>query len=124
MPISLDVLRTHVERELKIIAKSGKTVSYSDLWDRAGYNPKWRRFMGEITGDISETELSLGNPPISAIVILESTGYPSGGFFGLSLADLPTTQRRTTKLQFKKALTLADRAYIDWKQTEVWRKWR
>ncbi len=103
------------------LARAGKKVTYGELWKMAGFNPRWRRYMGQIPGEISEVELAHHHPPLSAIVINENSKYPGGGFLGLDCT--PAELKRNNKKEYAKPLSDEDKAYVTLQQEAVWKHW-
>jgi hypothetical protein len=119
--VSIEDARAMVYPVLISVGRAGQKVFYMDLWKMSGLNPGWRRYMGTIVGEISEKEILNGNPPLSAIVIGVTTGYPGGGFFGLPC--IPPTLARHGRAQQSLPLTEVDKEYIRAQQSAVWKCW-
>ncbi|MDX7988785.1 MGMT family protein [Xenorhabdus sp. 12] len=62
--------------------KKGKTMSYGDLAERLGYSRQAGRTLGGALGLVSLYCIKNNLPPLSAIVVDATTGYPAwGGLF-------------------------------------------
>lgn len=85
---------------LKCVASKGATVTYRNLGIRFGI-PWHGHYLGSLLGEISESEVADGRPPLSSLVVQEETigdsvcpkGYPAYGFLGCNfvprgLADI------------------------------------
>jgi len=118
--VSIEDAKTMVYPTLIAVGRAGQKVFYNNLWKMSGLNPRWRRYMGTIVGAISEEEILKDSPPLSAIVIGVTTGYPGGGFFGLPC--IPPALARHGKAQQSMPLTEADKEYVRAQQAEVWKR--
>lgn len=119
-----DTLGEYVRRAQPIlieVAKRGAFITYGELMKKLG--GPGRGYIGEVIGQISETEVSEGRPKLSAIVVRSDTQMVGGGFFGLP--QTPEAIRRTApeKLQDPN-LSDADFKYWQGELQEVYRYWR
>jgi len=73
--------------------------------------------IGDIVGEISEWTFKHWHVYLSAIVVHKVTGYPGGGFFGLT--EIPNKFRRASARWTEKLLTADEKAFIDGCQQQV-----
>ena len=82
-----EYLRKIVRQRLIEVAKKGSKINYKAIYQplgiaRGGY-PTAKNTIGNIVGDISNSEYSNKRPLLSSIVVHKTDEYPAGGFFGL-----------------------------------------
>lgn len=62
-------------------ARDGRTISYSELAERAGPPLNRRRIHRQLLAPLSERCRRAGLPDLSALVVRKDTGKPGGGWF-------------------------------------------
>ena len=80
-------IHQQIYKRLKEVARSGGLITYGEIAPLACLNMENqadRNKIGEILGEISTYEDSLGHPMLSAIVVLAGIGYPGEGFYNLA----------------------------------------
>lgn len=117
-----------VLEQIRTLAREGQKVAYRDLMRRHHITRARTRGIAEVLWAISEKEACLvgsaHDPPhfITAIVVRASTGYPSGGFFGL--AGMPSNLRRGEGRYQDADLTVPEMRYVEriWEHLPTCRK--
>lgn len=119
-----DTLEEHVRRAQPIlieVAKRGAFITYGELMKKLG--GPGRGYIGEVIGQISETEVSEGRPKLSAVVVRSDTWMVGGGFFGLP--HTPKAIRRSTPEELQDPnLSDADFEYWQNELQKVYRYWQ
>src|SRR5579862_8278403 len=72
---------------LIMVAHSGAMITYEGVARLTGLPTRgaaMASFVGHLVGEISEDEVNLGRPMLSAVVVDKNTGLPGKGFFKLA----------------------------------------
>ncbi len=118
-------LRKKVREILIKEAKKGSTINYKAIYQplgiaRGGHRSAENR-IGNIVGDISDSEYNNGRPLLSSIVVHKGDRYPAGGFFGLD--GIPEPLKRDEK-HYSKPLTSEEKKFAEEEQKRVWDYWK
>ncbi len=103
--------------ELRDLARGGKTMTYGELMSRFHVSRGRIHGIAELLWRISEMEACLVGPShdpphfISAVVVRSTSGYPSGGFFGL--AGIPPDLERPERLYVDSVLSDDEKRYVE-----------
>ena len=111
-------MRKDVHEFLVKIAKKRKTTTYETI---AGKFDIFIARVGQEVGEISTYEKANGRPLLSSLVV-NATGYPGGGFFGL--AHLPKSVRRRSDRYKDQELNGAEMRFVDNEQKRAWKYWK
>ena len=121
-------LREDVVRLIVESAKKGRTITYGEIMRKCGI-PRGQpthngKAIGDVVGRISEWTRENWGIYLSAIVVHKDTGYPGGGFFGLS--GIPAEFARDEAGWDDRRLTADERSFLSKRQQEVltWAKRR
>ncbi len=103
--------------ELRELARGGKTTTYGELMSRFHVSRGRTHGIAELLWRISEREACLVGPShdpphfISAVVVRGTSGYPSGGFFGL--AGIPSDLERPERTYADSLLSGDEKRYVE-----------
>jgi hypothetical protein len=121
-------LREDVVRLIVESAKRGRTITYGEIMRKCriprGQPTHNGKAIGDVVGRISEWTWETSGIYLSAIVVHKDTGYPGGGFFGLS--GIPAKFARDEAGWGDRRLTPGEKSFLSKRQQEVltWAKRR
>lgn len=121
-------LREDVVRLIVESAKKGQTITYGEIMRKCriprGQPTHNGKAIGDVVGRIREWTWENRGIYLSAIVVHKDTGYPGGGFFGLS--GIPSKFARDEAGWSDRKLTTAEKSFLSKRQQEAfaWAKGR
>ena len=76
-------LKTEMRQIMVAVAKSGQTISYSELCDslKTAYVHYHSPMLVRLLNEIGSAEVQAGRPPLPAVVVSKTSRIPGAGYF-------------------------------------------
>jgi hypothetical protein len=86
-------IKTEMRQIMVEVAKSGRTISYSDLCAmlKTAYVHYHSPMLTRLLIDIGSAEVHAGRPPLPAVVVSKTSGIPGAGYFKIDSEQDETT---------------------------------